>query len=333
MTLSIGDVRAWNSQSLLAGSNGLHGISRVIEGRCGSIAAEQNVLAESWHGDAAVAAAERVVAECSTLSALSDAFSSLAAEFSASASIVDFVRSNLVEVIDELADRGFEVADNGVVTADRAIASLDQIAGPLGEDAVLALQIRTQEATLSVLDALQQANHAALGVCDRVRGRIVDLQDSSSEVIVGHLALSEDGGFSWRPDIQAMAAGVTIGTLSDATGHALKTAAAASSDDLALGLGRRLGPMGAALGTIPAISNDIEGGMDPTKAIVTEGAGAVTGVVVGGVLGQIAAAGIAGSAVGSVIPGAGTAAGLVVGVAMGAALAYGVPKFGQWIWE
>ncbi|MBF6184156.1 MULTISPECIES: hypothetical protein [Nocardia] len=40
----------------------------------------------------------------------------------------------------------------------------------------------------------------------------------------------------------------------------------------------RLGIVGNVIGTVPAIANDINGGMDPTKAIVSEGAGTAAGM-------------------------------------------------------
>lgn len=43
----------------------------------------------------------------------------------------------------------------------------------------------------------------------------------------------------------------------------------------------RLGIVGNVIGTVPAIANDINGGMDPTKAVVTETAGTAAGMALG----------------------------------------------------
>src|SRR5690606_20241111 len=52
---------------------------------------------------------------------------------------------------------------------------------------------------------------------------------------------------------------------------------------------------GNAIGTVPAIANDINGGMDPTKAIVSESAGTAAGLAVGTWAGSAAAGALAGS--------------------------------------
>ncbi|NIL74871.1 hypothetical protein RhoFasB10_00963 [Rhodococcus sp. B10] len=333
MSGSIAEVRAWNPSFLLDAADGLKRVQRSVRSERDNVVSEQNVLAESWHGDAAVAAAERVVWEASTLASLADELSRIGEKFEVGFEAVNAARSNLLDLVDDLLDRGFDVDDTGSVTADRAIASLRAIAGPLAEDAVLALQIRTQEATVAVASALSDADNAARGVCDVFRSQISTLRELSVRTVGGTVVENDGGGFSWKPDVPALVAGTVISGMAEATGEGLRTAAAASADDLAYGIGRRLGPLGAALGTVPAIANDIEGGMDPTKAIVTESAGTVAGTVIGGALGTAASSAITGMAIGSAVPGIGTAAGLVVGLAVGGLLSYGVPKLGQRLWE
>ncbi|SNS95509.1 hypothetical protein [Rhodococcoides kyotonense] len=324
MTATVSDVRSWNPSFLLDAADGLNRVQRSIRAERDNVVAEQNVLAESWHGDAAVAAAERVVWETSTLGSLADELGRIVGQFETGFESVNVARSNLLDIVDDLLDRGFDVDDSGVVTADRAIASLRQIAGPLAEDALLALHIRTQEATIAVATALSQADAVSRGVCDAFRSRISSLQQLSGRTMGGAVVETVGGGFSWRPDVPALVAGTVISGMAEVTGEGLRTAAASSADDLAYGIGRRLGPAGAVLGTIPAIANDIEGGMDPTKAIVTESVGTLS---------SIGAAAGAGAVMGSLVPGAGTAVGLVVGLAAGAIAAYAVPKFGQYLWR
>lgn len=333
MTATVSDVRAWNTSLLSFTANRLQGVRRVVDGQQDNLVSEQNVLAESWHGDAAIAAAECVVGEASTFAALAEVLGQIAVDFEAAQAELNRSRSDLLDIVDDLTNRGLDVDDSGVVSADRVVASLRMMAGPLAEDAVLSVQICAQEGTISALAALRRANDTAAGLCSVLRIRLASVGECLSRAASGNLVKNDSGGFSWRPDVPAMAAGVAIGGMADATGHALSTAAAASADDVALGIGKRLGPLGAALGTVPAISNDIEGGMDPTKAVVTESAGTVVGVVAGGVAGQVVSAAVTGSMIGSVVPGAGTAVGLVVGVAVGALAAYLVPKSTQWLWD
>ncbi|RRQ27415.1 hypothetical protein DK926_13075 [Rhodococcus sp. Eu-32] len=324
MSGSIAEVRAWNPTFLLDAADGLKRVQRSIRSERDNVVSEQNVLAESWHGDAAVAAAERVVWEASTLASLADELSRIGEKFEVGFELVNAARSNLLDLVDDLLDRGFDVDDTGSVTADRVTASLREIAGPLAEDAVLALQIRTQEATVAVATALRKADDAARGVCEVFRSQVSTLRELSVRTVGGTVVENESGGFSWKPDVPALVAGTVISGMAEATGEGLRTAAASAADDLVYGIGRRLGPAGAVLGTIPAIANDIEGGMDPTKAIVTESAGT---------LASIAAAAGAGAVMGSLVPGAGTAVGLVVGLAAGAGAAYFFPKFGQYLWR
>ncbi|MEV0946550.1 hypothetical protein [Rhodococcus sp. NPDC049939] len=116
--------------------------------------------------------------------------------------------------------------------------------------------------------------------------------------------------------------------MTDKTGEALKSAAKASAaaytDDVARNIGRGLGPLGAVVGTVPAIMNDIKGGMSTTEAVVSEG---------GGTLAGIGAAAVAGAAMGSFVPGAGTAAGLVVGAVAGGVATWWTSKTIQRHWD
>src|SRR5690606_13824154 len=57
----------------------------------------------------------------------------------------------------------------------------------------------------------------------------------------------------------------------------------------------KLGSVGNAIGTVPASASDIDGGMDPTKAIVSESAGTAGGLAVGTWAGSAAAGALAGS--------------------------------------
>jgi len=103
----------------------------------------------------------------------------------------------------------------------------------------------------------------------------------------------------------------------------LKNAAAGSVDDVARNIGRGFGAFGAVLGTVPAIKNDIDGGMDVTQAVVTNSVGTLAGV--GTAIGV-------GAAAGSVVPGVGTVAGALGGLVLGGLAAYGVTKGMQWAW-
>ena len=140
-------------------------------------------------------------------------------------------------------------------------------------------------------------------------------------------------GIDWAPDRAAIEAGTAsgiIGAMTDATGRALTSAATASADDLALTIGRRFGPAGVVVGTVPGISNDIRSGMDPSVAVTSNAIGAGAGVAAGWL-----AAGATGAAIGTLVPvpGVGTAAGFVVGVVAGGVTAYLATKGLQSWWK
>lgn len=154
---------------------------------------------------------------------------------------------------------------------------------------------------------------------------------SSAQANPGNRAASP--GIEWAPDRAAIEAGTAsgvIGAMTDATGRALTSAATASADDLALTIGRRLGPAGAVVGMVPGISNDIRSGMDPSVAVTSNAIGAGAGFAAGWL-----AAGATGAAIGTLVPvpGVGTAAGFVVGVVAGGVTAYLATKGLQSWWK
>lgn len=151
----------------------------------------------------------------------------------------------------------------------------------------------------------------------------------------------------WKPDVPATTAAVISGAMTDGVKMGLKGAAETANDTAILKWvkdwgkspsGRytsgisRIGVIGNAIGTVPAIANDIDGGMDPTKAVVSESAGTATGMAVGSVAGAALTYSAAGAWAGSVVPGAGTAVGFVAGAAFGAVATWGASKSIQWVW-
>lgn len=153
-------------------------------------------------------------------------------------------------------------------------------------------------------------------------------EDAAAKAVAGDVITVGNDKFTLAPDIPTTVAASTIGVMADGTGDLLKSAAVSSADDVARNIGRGLGPFGAAIGTVPAIMADIDGGMDADKAIVSESAGAV----VGGFVGWGTGAGT-GAMVGSVVPGAGTAAGFVVGAIFGGIASWGTSKGIQAAWD
>ncbi len=194
----------------------------------------------------------------------------------------------------------------------------------------MALRLEAAELTRQLLDALRQAEAAAEGVSSRLAPHIGAAQKLALLSSNGSVVEDADGGFSWQPDYPATFASATIGVMTDVTEKGLTKAAVSSVDDVGKLIGKRLGPAGAVLGVIPAINNDIAGGMSPTKAIVTEGAAAAGAFAAGTYVGTWVG-GIAGTFI--PIPVLSTAVGVGVGAVVGGGVGWAGSKFLQSIWD
>ncbi|MDJ0358965.1 hypothetical protein [Rhodococcus sp. H29-C3] len=326
MTLTVAEVSGWRPASLINAGRQLSGIVSALDSQRAGVLQEQNALADTWHGEAAIAAAERVVGECSLVSSVAEVLQSVADELTGSGGIVDGVRNRVVEVVSDATTRCFDVEASGMVNADKMIALCAVITGPASEDAALAFQLEAAELTRQLLEALRQAEAAAEGVSSRLAAHIAIAQDLALLSSNGNVVVDVDGGFSWQPDYPATFASATVGVMTDVTGKGLTSAAVSSVDDVGKLIGKGFGPAGAVLGVIPAIHNDIAGGMSPTAAIVTEGTAAAGGYLVGSVAGGVVGTFIP-------IPVVGTAIGVGVGAALGGLVAWGGSKVMQNLWD
>ncbi|MFG1784491.1 hypothetical protein ACGFIU_18790 [Rhodococcus oryzae] len=304
-----------------------------IDAQVDCLTSEQDALAETWHGTAVTAAAGRVVQEQRLGRGVSGALAGVAEGYRVGAGIVESARDHLVMVVAGAHSRGYRVADNGEVDPSGLLAML--ALAPPGTGDIAALRIRKEAAdlTIAVVGALKQAESAAADAASRVQSATDALQRAGDVAVPGKVVEEKKDVFTWKPDVPATVAASSIGLVADGTKAGLVGAATASGDDLARSIGRGLGPFWAVVGTVPAVVNDIDGGMDPTKAIVSEGVGAGAGLWLGTTLGSMAGSAAAGSAVGSVVPGFGTVVGLVVGAGVGAAAGYGGSKGIQWLWD
>ncbi|KZM68158.1 hypothetical protein [Nocardia terpenica] len=169
-------------------------------------------------------------------------------------------------------------------------------------------------------------------------------------------AIATNPASFWAPDIPAATASTIAGAMTEGTRMGLEGAAKDAGDagvlkwvenwgqygkdghwtsGLTSGLSR-FGIIGNAIGTVPAIADDIHGGMNPTEAVVSESGGTAAGMATGTAATALAAAGtdaLVGAAAGSAVPGVGTAVGFVVGAGVGALTAYFTPKIIQKVWE
>ena len=335
MTLTVPRVLAWRPHDLVGSADGIDALSRRIDESMHGLCLEQDVLAESWHGGAAIAAAERVVGESSTAGKVAGALSVIAREYRTASGMLDGVRSDLARAVNAATMSGYTVGDDGVVDASAILAKFPPEAPLSGSVALAQLEVMNTaaELTVDVVRALIRCVDVSNDALDRIRKSVASAEGVAQAVSPGQVAPDGNGGFSWAPDKEATAASAVVGFMTDMTGKGLERAAVESSDDLARMIGKGLGPVGAVVGVVPAILNDINiGDMDPTKAIVSEGVGAGAGYIAGGWIAGITADAIGGAAAGSVVPGPGTLVGAVVGVGVGAVAAWGFPKVIQYFW-
>ena len=331
MNLTVSAVQSWNPDALRITADRIDRIVDRLDDRMKGLLSEQDVLAERWTGDAARSAAERIVRERSLGSAIAGALLEVGGAYRTGASIVEGARMHLLATLSSAEQSGFTVHDDGTVDPSEQIALL----AILVPDSTAAAGTRSQvercaaDLTRTISDAIHQASRAAAETTDRIDAAVNALEVARDAAMPGKVVQQENGEFSWTPDWAATTAASTIGSMADGTKVGLGAAAATSGDDLARGVARGLGPAGVVLGVIPAIVNDIEGGMDPTRAVVTEGSGAAAGY-----LASAWAFGQAGAVLGTgVAPGVGTAVGLSAGIVAGAFGSYLVSKSAQWLWK
>ncbi|BCN83114.1 WXG100 family type VII secretion target [Prescottella equi] len=332
MSPTVSQVLSWNPDALALTADGVDRLIAELDDRMGDLAAGQNTLVESWDGIAADSATARVERERSTGGRVAAALGEVAQAYREGAASVASVREHLTSLVRSVRTRGFKVADDGTVDASGLVGWL-VLAPPAARD-VARVEFEREAAglTIAVVDALRQADSAATQVIGRVRDSLSAVTSAGQAAVPGRIEESGSGEFSWKPDVPATVAASTVGLMVDATRGGLVSAAAASGDDVARLIGRGMGPFGVVLGAVPAVANDINGGMDTTKAVTTEVAGAGFGLLAGGWLGSIAGGAVAGSAAGSAVPGLGTAVGLVVGALAGGVAAYGGSKGLQRVW-
>ena len=330
MTPTVSAVITWNPEVLRVTADSLDVLVEKLDGRLRRLVDNQDALAEQWNGDAARSAATRIVRERSLGSAIAGALQQIADAYRTSAVIIEGARMHLTTVVNNAEQQEFTVHDDGTVDASSQIALLQLFLPDHASFEIARIRLERDAAvlTVAVLEALVQADAAVLDASARIGAAVTAVEDAGRAAVPGEVVRSETGEFSWRPDVQATVAASTIGAMADATTHGLKNAAIVSVDDIARNIARGLEPFAAAIGTVPAIANDIEGGMYPTKAIVTEGTGSAVG------LGAAYLGAKTGVAIGTAVaPGVGTTVGLVVGGLAGAGATYLTSKSLQAIWD
>lgn len=330
MTPTVSAVTAWKPDALRATAHSIDGLVEKLDGRLRGLVDDQDALAAQWNSAAASSATARIVHERSLGSVIAGALHQVADAYRTGAAITEGARMHLTAIVRSAEQQEFTVHDDGTVDASSQIALLQLLLPEPGSFDLARVRLERDAAALTVtlLEALVQAQAAVLDASTRIGAALTALEDAGRAAIPGKVVRSDNGEFSWQPDVQATIAASTIGVVADSTKEGLQAAAIASGDDLGRGIARGLGPAGALLGAVPAIANDIEGGMDPTKAVVTESAGSAAGLAGSWVGGKV------GAGIGTIVaPGAGTAIGLALGAVVGGLATWGTSKFLQDKWD
>lgn len=317
MTPTVPNVAGWEPESLRKTMIELAEIVERVDGRRTGVLAEQDVLAETWTGEAAAAAAARVVAECSRMGKVCGEIDSLAEAFESAAGIVDAAKGHLQTQVSAATVSGFAVGDDGSVNPEAMIALIPDTLDDEKRRQADRLRATASQLTADIQGALRQAEQAAVDAAEQLAEPTRRLTALALDSPTGRLVENPDGSFSWMPDWPTTVAATVIGGVTDGTKRVLEFPGVGSVDDVAKNIGRGLSAFGAVAGTVPAIARDIDEGMDPTKAVVTNSASTAAGLAVGTAVTW--ACGLVGSAGGSFVPGPGTAAGAAAGFALGTA--------------
>lgn len=327
MNTTVPHVAGWEPESMRKTMIELAEIVERVNSQRAGVLDEQDVLAETWTGEAADAAAERVVAECSRMGTVCGEIDSLGKAFENAAGMVDAAKAHLQAQVSAATMSGFAVAADGVVNPDGMIALIPDSLGD--EKMRRADEIRSDAAQLTadIQAALRQAEQAAADAAQQLAEPTMMLTELALGSPTGKFVENPDGSFSWMPDWPTTVASTVIGGMADVTRKVLELPGVDSVDDVAKNIGRGLGAFGAVAGAIPGIADNIDDGMDPTEAVVVEAVPIAAGAATTWVFGAV------GGMAGSIVPGPGTVAGAAAGIVLGGAVSYGVSKLLEATWK
>ncbi|WP_280305434.1 hypothetical protein [Nocardia neocaledoniensis] len=339
------DVLAWDLSNLPAVATSAGEIADAIVAAAGTM---HNTIHNglAWKGDAKTAAEDKADEEQTQMRAIAVAYDDLESACNGAYQAMNQPLADIKTIYKTYVTGSVSVTDDWSV---HGVDDWNSEAGiQLARLPGLASALMTADATWGqkIADANSALDHMApTSTLTAITQAITDIKKEDPTAIPD--AIAKSPASHWAPDKEAMTAAAIAGAMTDGTRMGLESAAKDAADKGVLkwvenwgkiddagkyttGLSR-LGIVGNVIGTVPAIANDINGGMSPAEAIVSEGAGTAVGMAAGSAAG-VWAGGAAGAALGSVVPGAGTAVGFVVGAGVGAGMAYLTSKSIQWVW-
>ncbi|NKX87836.1 hypothetical protein [Nocardia coubleae] len=344
------DVLTWDLSHLPAVATSAGEIADAIVAAAGTM---HNTIHNGliWKGDAKTAAEDKADEEQTQMRAIAVAYDDLEAACNGAYQAMNQPLADIKTIYQNYVTGKVSVTDDWSV---HGVDDWNSEAGiQLARLPGLASALMTADATWGqkLADANSELDRMApASALAATAAAITAIKNEDPSAIPDSIAASPAS--HWAPDKEAMTAAAIAGAMTEGTRMGLESAAKDAADKGVLkwvenwgkwgqdgkwtsGIGR-LGIVGNVIGTVPAIANDINGGMDPTEAIVSESAGTAAGMAVGTMagtaVGSWATGALTGAAVGSVVPGAGTAVGFVVGAGVGALTAWGVSKSIQKFW-
>ena len=162
MSLTVSQVRSWKPDALRSTQVALTEVVRRVDGQRTSVLREQDDLADSWGGDAANAAAARIVTECSRMGHVAGHLEVLGAAYEAAARMLEAAREHVEFEVSAATSSSFDVNDEGVANAEAAVALLPAGIVNVGE---LARDLRhaAAEQSVRIAEALRQAAEPQAG--------------------------------------------------------------------------------------------------------------------------------------------------------------------------
>ena len=115
LTLEV--VRSWRPEALSDAATGVGTAQEAVDAQVRAAKAAMTRLSDSWQGDAAQAAAQRMSTEATTGFALADALESAKTALSSGATDLSRAKSAVLSTVDAATAAGFTVASDGRVTA------------------------------------------------------------------------------------------------------------------------------------------------------------------------------------------------------------------------
>ncbi len=219
MSPGVSAVKSWNPDALRATADALDALVDELDDRMKGLLNDQDALAEQWKGNAANAAALRVVHERSLGSAIAGASCRSPTPTASARRWPKAPGCTCVRWRTPQNNNRSRCTTTESSTQTNQVSLLRALlpSGATYDTAALQLERQAAELSVALVDALQQASAAANDATGRINNAIAVLEDATKAATPGEVVRSDDGTHSWVPDWSATAAASTIGFMADST--------------------------------------------------------------------------------------------------------------------